>query len=64
MGLLGIFLGLALPLWLAYRGWSVLLVASTAALVSAASSGEPLLAHWKQTFMGAAARVIAQFQVW
>ena len=36
MELLGIFLGLGLLLWLAYRGWSVLLVGSAAALVSAA----------------------------
>ena len=31
MGLLGILLGLALLMWLAYRGWSVLLVAPVAA---------------------------------
>jgi hypothetical protein len=27
MGLLGILLGLALLIWLAYRGWSILLLA-------------------------------------
>jgi H+/gluconate symporter-like permease len=61
MGLLGILLGLALLVWLAYRGWSVLGLAPVAALVAAAFSGEPLLAHWTQTFMGSAAGFIAQF---
>jgi H+/gluconate symporter-like permease len=61
MGLIGILLGLALLVWLAFRGWSVLLLAPVAALVAAAFAGEPLLAHWTQTFMGSAARFIAQF---
>ncbi len=61
MGLLGIFVGLALLIVLAFRGWSVLLLAPAAALVAALFSGEPLLAHWTQTFMGSAARFIAQF---
>ncbi len=61
MGLLGILLGLGLLIWLAYRGWSVLLLAPVAALIAAAFAGEPLLAHWTQTFMGSAARFIAQF---
>ena len=61
MGLLGILLALALLMWLAYRGWSVLLVAPLAALVAAAISGEPLLAHWTQTFMGGAGRFVAQW---
>ncbi len=61
MGLLGILLGLALLVWLAFRGWSVLLLAPAAALIAAAFSREPLLAHWMQTFMGSAARFIAQF---
>ena len=52
MGLIGILLGLALLMWLAYRGWSILLVSPMAALIVAAFSGEPLLAHWTQTFMG------------
>ena len=43
MGLLGILLALALLMWLAYRGWSVLLVAPAAALLAAGMSGEPLL---------------------
>lgn len=61
MGLLGILIGLGLLVWLAFRGWSVLLLAPIAALIAAAFAGEPLLAHWTQTFMGSAARFIAQF---
>jgi H+/gluconate symporter-like permease len=61
MGLLGILAGLALLVWLAYRGWSVLLLAPAAALIAAAFAGEPLLAHWTQTFMGSAGRFVAQF---
>lgn len=61
MGLLGIFVALGLLIWLAYRGWSVLLLAPAAAIVAAAVSREPLLAHWTQTFMGSAAQFLAQF---
>ena len=61
MGLIGILLALALLIGLAYRSWSVLLLAPLAALAAAAFAGEPLLAHWTQTFMGSAARFIAQF---
>jgi H+/gluconate symporter-like permease len=61
MGLAGILLALGLLIWLAYRGWSVLLLAPAAALVAAAVAREPLLAHWTQTFMGNAAQFIAQF---
>jgi H+/gluconate symporter-like permease len=61
MGLAGILVALALLMWLAYRGWSVLLVAPAAALVAAAISGEPLLAHWTQTFMGGASRFVGKW---
>lgn len=61
MGLLGILLGLALLVWFAYRAWSVLLLAPAAALVAAAFAGEPLLAHWTQTFMLGAAQFLGQF---
>jgi H+/gluconate symporter-like permease len=61
MGLLGILLALGLLIWLAFRGWSVLLLAPAAALLAAAVAAEPLLAHWTQTFMGSAARFLAQF---
>src|ERR1700761_9800629 len=61
IGLLGILAGLGLLIWLAFRGWSVLLLAPLAALVAAFFSREPLLAHWTQTFMGSAAGFLAQF---
>jgi H+/gluconate symporter-like permease len=61
MGLVGILLGLTLLIWLAYRGWSILLLAPGAALIAAAFAGGPLLAYWTQTFMDSASRFIAQF---
>ena len=61
MGLLGILAGLLLLVWLAFRGWSVLVLAPAAALVAAAFGREPLLANWTQTFMGSAATFLAQF---
>jgi H+/gluconate symporter-like permease len=61
MGLIGVLLGLALLVWLALRGWSVLLLAPAAALLAAAFAMEPLLASWTQTFMGSAALFLAQF---
>ncbi|KWV60962.1 transporter [Bradyrhizobium macuxiense] len=61
MGLLGILVGLGLLVCLAFRGWSVLLLAPLCALVAAAFGGEPLLANWTQTFMGSAAVFLAQF---
>jgi H+/gluconate symporter-like permease len=61
MGLAGILLGLGLLIWLSFRGWSVLLLAPVAALLAAAAANEPLLAHWTQTFMGGAAKFLAQF---
>src|SRR5262245_24195812 len=61
VGLIGILIGLGLLIWLAFRGWSVLLLAPLAAIVAAVFSGEPLLAHWTQTFMGSAATFLGQF---
>jgi H+/gluconate symporter-like permease len=61
MGLFGILVGLALLIFFAFRGWSVLLLAPAAALVAAAFGGEPLLANWTQIFMGSTARFLAQF---
>jgi H+/gluconate symporter-like permease len=61
VGLLGIVVALGLLIGLAYRGWSMLLLAPAAALLTAAISREPLLASWTQTFMGAAALFLAQF---
>jgi H+/gluconate symporter-like permease len=60
-GLLGILIGLGLLIALAFRGWSVLLLAPLAALIAALFSREPLLAHWTQTFMASAAGFLAQF---
>ena len=61
MGLLGILIALGLLIWLAYRGWSILLLAPAAAILAAGLAGEPLLAHWTQTFMGSAAQFVMQF---
>ena len=61
MGLIGILLGLGALIALAYRGWSILLLAPFCALVVAAFAGAPLLASWTQLFMPAAADFIAQF---
>lgn len=61
MGLLGILVGLGVLIWLAYRGWSILLLAPAAALIAAAFAREPLLAHWTETFMGSAGQFLAHF---
>jgi len=61
VGLAGILLGLGALVWLSFRGWSVLILAPVAGLVAAAFAGEPLLAHWTQTFMSAAAGFLASF---
>ncbi|MGO4834093.1 GntP family permease, partial [Rhizobiaceae sp. 2RAB30] len=51
MSMLGILVALALLIWFAYRGWSILLLAPASALIAALFSREPLLASWTQTFM-------------
>ncbi len=61
MGLLGILVALGLLIWLAYRGWSILLLAPAAAILAALLAGEPALAHWTQTFMRSAAQFVMQF---
>lgn len=61
LGLLGILLGLALLMWLSFRGWSILLIAPLAALLAALAAGQPLLAHWTQTFMESTGTFIASF---
>ncbi|HEY2021823.1 GntP family permease [Paraburkholderia sp.] len=61
LGLFGMLASLALLIGFAYRGWTVLLLAPIAAMLAAAISGEPVLAHWTQTFMLSAARFLAQF---
>jgi H+/gluconate symporter-like permease len=47
--------------WLAFRGWSALLLAPAAALLAAPPRRRRCLAHWTQTFIGSAARFLAQF---
>src|SRR5271154_2152506 len=59
MGLFGILV--ALGLLSSPRGWGGGLVAAGGALLAAGRAGQPLLAHWTQTFMGSAARFIMQF---
>jgi len=61
LGLVGILLALGFLIALAYRGWSVLLLAPIAGLIAAAAAREPLLAHWTQTFMGGATKFLAEF---
>jgi len=61
IGLAGILVGLGLLIWLAFKGWSVLLLAPLAAMAAALFSHEPLLAHWTQTFMASAAQFVMQF---
>jgi H+/gluconate symporter-like permease len=61
MGFAGILAGLALLVALSFRGWSVLLLAPAGAAIAALAGGEPPLAHWTLTFMGAAAGFLAQF---
>ena len=43
LGLIGILAGLALLMWFAFRGWSVLLLAPLAAMVAALLGGERCL---------------------
>src|SRR5271169_1741026 len=61
MGLLAILVALGLLIFLAYRGWSILLLAPAAAVIAAGLSGQPMLAHWTQTFMASAAQFVMQF---
>jgi H+/gluconate symporter-like permease len=61
MSIVGILFALGLLVWLAYRGWSILLLAPLCALIAARLAGQPLLANWTQTFMSNAAGFVAQF---
>jgi H+/gluconate symporter-like permease len=61
MSIVGILVALGLLVWLAYRGWSILLLAPLCALIAALLAGQPLLANWTQTFMSNAAGFVAQF---
>jgi H+/gluconate symporter-like permease len=59
--LLGILIALGLLIFLAFRGFTLLLAAPAAAIVAAAFSGEPLLAKWTLTFMEGTGRFIINF---
>ncbi len=61
MSVVGILIALGLLVWLAYRGWSILLLAPLCALIAAYLASQPLLANWTQTFMSNAAGFVAQF---
>ena len=59
--LLGILIALGLLIFLAFRGFTLLLAAPAAAIVAAAFSGEPVLAKWTLTFMEGTGRFIINF---
>ena len=61
MSIAGILIALACLMAFAFRGWSILVLAPAAALIAAAFAGEPLLAHWTQTFMTSGSTFVAQF---
>jgi H+/gluconate symporter-like permease len=61
MSVVGILIALGLLVWLAYRGWTILLLAPLCALIAALLAGQPLLANWTQIFMSNAAGFVAQF---
>jgi H+/gluconate symporter-like permease len=59
--LLGILIALGLLIFLAFRGFTLLLAAPAAAIVAAAFSGEPLLAKLTLTFMRGTGGFIINF---
>src|SRR5271154_5718450 len=61
MGLLGILIALGVLIWLAYRGWSIPLLAAPPALLPAGLAGEALRAPSTATFMASAAQFVMQF---
>src|SRR5699024_8239238 len=61
LGLLGILLALTTLITLAYRGYSVLIVAPLAALISVVFAGMPIVASYTQTFMPALAGFISSY---
>ena len=42
MGVVGILIGLGVLVWLAYRGWTILLLAPLCALIAALLAGQPV----------------------
>ena len=61
LGLVGILFGLGLLIFLAFRGFTLLLAAPGAAIVAAAFSREPILAKWTLTFMQGTGGFIIRF---
>jgi H+/gluconate symporter-like permease len=61
LGLIGILVGLGLLIFLAFRGFTLLLAAPGAAIVAAAFSREPILAKWTFTFMQGTGGFIISF---
>ncbi|MBW9116504.1 GntP family permease [Rhizobium cauense] len=61
MGIAGVLIALSVLVALAYRGWSILLLAPLCAMLAALLAGQPVLANWTQTFMRNAADFVAQF---
>ncbi|MDN6638698.1 MAG: hypothetical protein L0L05_10270 [Yaniella sp.] len=61
IGLIGIFLSLAILITLAYRGVSIILAAPLAALVAMVTSGMPLLATYTDIFMPAMAGFVGSY---
>src|ERR1700760_5167732 len=57
MGLLGILIALGLLIWLAYRGWSILLLAPAAAILAAALAGGTRLSALEETVIARAAPI-------
>lgn len=61
IGLLGILVAVGVLIWLAFRGFSLLLAAPAVALLAVGFSREPLLANLTQTYMPGVGRFIVQF---
>lgn len=61
IGLIGIFVSLALLITLAYRGVSIIIAAPIAALVAMLTSGMPLLATYTDIFMPAMADFVGSY---
>src|SRR5699024_12368037 len=61
IGLIGIFLSLAILITLAYRGVSIILAAPLAALVAMGTSGMSLLATYTDIFMPAMAGFVGSY---
>jgi H+/gluconate symporter-like permease len=60
---MSIQVALGLLIWLAYLGWSILLLAPFCAMIAAPMAGEPLFANWTQTFLRARAEMEASGSV-